>query len=353
MDKLLTIIVPTYNMEQLLDRCLTSLIIEDNDLFKLLEVIVVNDGSKDRSSEIAHKYESQYPEVFIVIDKENGNYGSCVNCALKVATGKYAKMLDADDYYNTGEFQKFLDRLRNVDVDIVLSDHSEVRGDDITPLNRTFDDGRIFDITTEQDVNDIGLWMTHNIAIKTDILHDIEYYQTEGISYTDNEWIFYPLFNAKQCMYMKLNVYNYVLGRDGQTISPKAAAKGVGAVVKIGLRMIEYYKKFDKSILAKGQVILLKKYIASLYDYEAKLVFYNLPVSNNRSETFSKLDVALKQLPEIYDMTGKQCSGHYYYVQYWRKQYKDMRKTMIYGARELLACCLGRRAYKFKDIFLL
>ena len=78
MEKILTVVVPTYNMEQYLDRCLTSLIIDD-DKMALLEVLVVNDGSKDRSSEIAHSYEARYPDTFRVIDKENGNYGSCIN----------------------------------------------------------------------------------------------------------------------------------------------------------------------------------------------------------------------------------------------------------------------------------
>ena len=74
MEKLLTLIVPTYNMEQYLERCLTSLII-DSDQMDLMQVLVINDGSKDRSSEIAHSFEDKYPDTYMVIDKENGNYG--------------------------------------------------------------------------------------------------------------------------------------------------------------------------------------------------------------------------------------------------------------------------------------
>lgn len=81
MEKILTII------EKYLDKCLTSLIIDDKELMRQLEVLVINDGSKNRSSEIAHKYESNYPDTFRVIDKENGNYGSCINRGLQEATG--------------------------------------------------------------------------------------------------------------------------------------------------------------------------------------------------------------------------------------------------------------------------
>ena len=103
MDKILSIIVPTYNMEKYLERCLSSLIVSDEQM-AMLEVLVINDGSKDRSSEIAHGYESRYPDTFRVIDKTNGHYGSCVNRGLQEATGKYVKVLDADDWFNTENF---------------------------------------------------------------------------------------------------------------------------------------------------------------------------------------------------------------------------------------------------------
>ena len=92
MDKILTVIIPTYIMEDYLRYCLDSLLIKEN--FKQLEVLIINDGSKDSSSAIGHEYEQLYPEVFRVIDKENGNYGSCINRGLKEAKGKYVKILE-------------------------------------------------------------------------------------------------------------------------------------------------------------------------------------------------------------------------------------------------------------------
>ena len=70
MNKILTIIIPTYNMEKYLRRCLDSLIIDEEGM-KQLEVLVINDGSKDSSSQIAHEYQDKYPDTFRVIDKEN------------------------------------------------------------------------------------------------------------------------------------------------------------------------------------------------------------------------------------------------------------------------------------------
>ena len=91
MNKILSLIIPTYNMAELLPRCLDSIIA--SGVNESIEAIVVNDGSKDNSLEIAKKYEEQHPECITVIDKPNGNYGSTINAALPVAKGKYVKIL--------------------------------------------------------------------------------------------------------------------------------------------------------------------------------------------------------------------------------------------------------------------
>ena len=125
MSKLLSIIIPTYNMESYLRRCLDSLIVSDKKMERV-EVMVINDGSKDSSSQIAHEYEAKYPLTFRVIDKKNGNYGSCINCGLRFATGRYVKVLDADDYFNRVAFESYFYYLLTVDVDLVITDYNIV-----------------------------------------------------------------------------------------------------------------------------------------------------------------------------------------------------------------------------------
>ena len=119
MSKILSVIVPTYNMERYLDKCLGSLIINNEMLFQRLEVLVIIDGATDQSSAIAHSYQARYPEVFIVVDKTNGNYGSCINMGLDLATGKYIKVLDADDSFDTKSLEGYLKFLQSVDEDMI------------------------------------------------------------------------------------------------------------------------------------------------------------------------------------------------------------------------------------------
>ena len=125
MNKVLSIIIPTYNMEDYLRQCLDSLIIAD-DLMQQLEVLVINDGSKDQSSAIAHEYSRKHPSTIFVIDKENGNYGSCINRGLKEATGKFIKILDADDSFDSAALAEFINQLRDTNADLVITNFSVV-----------------------------------------------------------------------------------------------------------------------------------------------------------------------------------------------------------------------------------
>lgn len=96
MDKLLSIIIPTYNAEKFLDKGLTSFIMDEQEKMDKLEVIVINDGTPDNSVAVAQKYVDQYPATFQIISKENGGHGSAINTGVEHATGQYMKCVDAD-----------------------------------------------------------------------------------------------------------------------------------------------------------------------------------------------------------------------------------------------------------------
>ena len=121
MDKILTVVIPTYNMESYLEKCLDSVLVEQ--IIGLIEVMIVNDGSKDSSLLIAKRYQNRYPGSIVVVDKKNGNYGSCLNLAFNLAKGKYIRTLDADDYFDSTEFIKFIEKLCFLpnDVDLILT----------------------------------------------------------------------------------------------------------------------------------------------------------------------------------------------------------------------------------------
>lgn len=107
---LLSIIIPSYNMEEYIGNNLKKLVAAQH--LDKIEIIVVNDGSKDDTSAIAHEYQQQFPQNIIVVDKENAHYGSCINKGLTLARGKYFRILDADDFFESDALDAFIEKLK-------------------------------------------------------------------------------------------------------------------------------------------------------------------------------------------------------------------------------------------------
>lgn len=213
----LTVVIPTYNMQACLGRCLDSLLVDERSMAQL-EVLVINDGSTDDSSAIAHSYEKKYPGTFRVIDKENGNYGSCVNRGLAEARGKYIRILDADDWFESARFQEFLSFLQGQDADLVISDFDQV-GPDGSVLNRIHYDLDTTGTFTCSSIPRSILFLSHAVTYKVDNLRKFGYRQSEGIFYTDQEWVFWPMISVRSIRYFDGTIYKYLIGREGQSVS--------------------------------------------------------------------------------------------------------------------------------------
>lgn len=245
--KILTIIIPSYNMEKLLGRCIESLL---PDKLNNIEIIIVNDGSKDNTLLVANEYKGNYPDVIVVIDKPNGNYGSCINEGLKVAKGKYVKIIDADDWVDSKSFKSFVEKLQETNSDLVLTNFNYILNDkEIKEKSFSLIEGN-YELEPFQEPSFWEMEM-HAISYKTEVLKHNHYYQTEGISYTDQEWIFFPMQYVKTVSYYNINVYQYFLGREGQTMDPKIENQKIHNKVIVLKNMILFYKNLDKDKLVK------------------------------------------------------------------------------------------------------
>lgn len=305
-------------MEKYLNKCLSSLILSD-DIIRFLDVLIVNDGSKDQSSDIAHSYQKKYPGVFRVIDKDNGNYGSCVNVGLREAKGKYIKILDADDSFDTSHFGEFVLFLNNTDVDVVFNDMCQEceNGEVIKQVSFNLPSG-IFPLS-EVVKNSGRMWM-HCVTYKTHNLRDFGYVQTEGISYTDQEWVFLPLALSKSAAYFNKLIYRYLVGREGQTINPQVWNKNFWQELK-GLRvMYDEYTKYSSHFDAYQQQYLKNRLIdRTTVCYKAYLLTFD---NNDNYQLMVDFDRELKTLaPNIYSRMDDLHYTGYHYVKAWRKKY--------------------------------
>lgn len=226
MSKDLTLCVAVYNMQPWIARCLNSLFDKDDlDVADWLEVLVIDDGSTDNSAEIARRYAKCCPNCVRVIEKENGQYGSCVNRALSEASGRYFRMLDADDWMNTQALTQLLHLLHDqqVTADLLVTKftrHSKVGkisfGDEPVSVEygRTYRIEEMLGFSREAWPSG---YVMHNMTMRTELLRQMNLHLTEGIYYTDTEYCFYPLYHLQTVMYIDLDLYQYDVTRDGQT----------------------------------------------------------------------------------------------------------------------------------------
>lgn len=306
-------------MEAFLPRCLDSLIIPEN--FEKLEVWIVNDGSKDRSSEIGHEYAAKYTDVFKVIDKPNGNYGSCINAALPKCTGKYVRILDADDWFDTYNFNQYIKDLSIYDVDLVITDMTHV--DPVRNINLKYcikinSHHQIVNFKEVVQCPDfLGIQM-HYIAYRTTIFNEIDYHQTEGISYTDQEWIFSPMTRVRQIVALPYIIYNYLIGREGQTMDCKVFMKSISHQIKSQETRLNLFEKY-KNTSNEHKTYLLAKISHSI---SATYLMYLNPAWNLSIDDLVKYDGMLKRLsPELYKLSYNFPifpGWNYRFIQKWR-----------------------------------
>lgn len=346
MQKLLTIVIPTYNMQDYLHRCLYSLVLEDEQLMSQLEVLVINDGSKDRSSEIGHEYEAKYPDVIRVIDKENGNYGSCVNRALAEATGKYFRMLDADDWCDTSALNQWVEYLKACNADMVLTvaEDRDESGNLIQRLAapRAVQEEKVY-TADEFDGIKLGytkLFCSHIVTYKTSILREIGLQLQHGISYTDNEYVFFPLDHVQTIIYYNLPVYQYFVGREGQTTQPEILMKQAEQILQVFKRLYDYYNlhkiSMPESVL-NNQRIVLSEMLNWIYS-----PLFRDPASEGKKNRLMQLESIVRSDAAIYAMTGnRQVMLSFYrktglYIDsYWAIAYKQLHRVISAITRRL------------------
>lgn len=248
--KILTIAIPVYNTEKYIKRCLDSILL--NDVLNDIEVITVNDGSKDNSIELLREYEKKYPETIVVIDKENGGHGSTINAALKIATGKYFKVLDSDDWLDSYNFIDFVNILKDCDEDVIASPHTEEYtyiGDSklvdysSMPINTTIKFGEIKEPTVEKFYIPMA-----SSTYKLDVLKKCGLSLYENTFYVDMQYNIMPIPYIKTLRYLDKPLYRYFIGRPTQSMSQENLTRNYLHHKKVVTFVVKYYTDNEKKV---------------------------------------------------------------------------------------------------------
>lgn len=237
--KLLSIVVPSHNSQDYLRRCVDSLLPGG----KRVEILIVNDGSKDDTALIADEYQRRYPTIIRAIHQENGGHGAAVMTGLHNAQGTYFKVVDSDDRVEKFAYLKLLDTLETLSVDVVISNYVY---DKVGVTNK-----KVMQYRRELKRDAVLTWddcgkmsrghylLMHSIVYRTDMLKNCGLDLPRHTFYVDNLYVFIPIRHVKTLYYLDVDFYYYFIGREDQSVNEQVMIKRIDQQLKVNRMILE------------------------------------------------------------------------------------------------------------------
>ena len=285
MQKLLTIVVPVYKVEQYINKCLDSLIIA-SDLMEKMDVLVINDGTPDRSAEMSREYVNRYPGVFRQIDKENGGHGSVWNLGVKEAYGKYTRFLDSDDWLENLDL--LLEKLENCDADLVIT-HTMCHcpNDELWKMETVdMEFGKVYDADTFDwlgNRNHGNYVFHHSCTYKTEMFRQYLPLFLEKQPYDDVVLGAASKIGAKSLVAYDFILYHYLMDREGQSISTEVQRKNINAKIKTEKHTIRFVEEHPVEE-STTKYLFFKDRLPKMYNF-GYTGFFDFPYEDNRRMT--------------------------------------------------------------------
>lgn len=283
----ISIIVPVYNLENYLPKCIDSILAQT---FSKFELILINDGSTDNSGEICDKYAINDSRIKVV-HKDNGGVASSRNTGLEIAEGKYIGFVDNDDYINEHMFETLYNNAIIHSADIVICDYIDVNEgeyQDTSISHSNYNTEHYSNIKALNELytnNNVTFLVPWNKLYKKSVFEDIKY--KEGIS-CDDETVAHKIFyESKKITYIHVALYYYV--------------KRIGSITNTQFNIKKFegvyvLKERERYFREKGEVDLHQKALRSY----AGIFFYCY--YRARAE-LSNIDQELKELKRTFDKT--------------------------------------------------
>lgn len=290
----MSISVAAYNAEKWIERCLNSFIVPE--IIDEIEVLIINDGSTDRTSAIAREYTLRYPDTFILIDKENGGHGSTVNAAIKAASGKYFKIVDSDDWVEQNELVKLAGQLKNMEADVVISPYYIVKANSFSKQFVTCIDGlnskymnRVLNINQLEVKWELAM---HGLTFYTEVLKNYFIPLDENCFYVDLEYIVFYFSHIQTVYISDIPIYNYLIGTNEQSVNMDNMIKRRSQHLQVCKRMIDYYSNCNFN------TDVIRTVIESCIINEYRILLQIADANISKSE-FMHFDHMLKELNSI------------------------------------------------------
>ena len=241
-----SVIVPFYNVERYIEKCIETLV---NQTLKDIEIILVNDGSTDRSIDIVKKFIKEYPEKIVYLEKENGGLSDARNYAIPYAKGEYIAFLDSDDYVEKDMYEKMYEIAKKEKSDMVECDfyweYSEKRKEDI---------GKAYQGKKEMlEKIRVVAW---NKLIKREILEKSQVQFPKGFRYEDVEFTYKLIPYIAKVSFLRKPCIHYIQRQGSISNTQNQRTREIFDVLE---HVINYYK--EKNIYEKYKTQLEYIYI--------------------------------------------------------------------------------------------
>lgn len=310
---LVTFAIPCYNSAEYMRRSIDSLIQAINHP---CEILIVNDGSVDETSQIAHEYENAYSFI-TAIDQENMNWGGVVNTAMARARGVYFKVLDSDDYFDKASLAVVLGTLSDLvrdetAPDLLITnyvyDHITDNSEKTIQYRKLFPEGRIFTWSDMGQPNIDQQVMIHALWFKTSVLREARVKLPTGVSYMDSLLVLQPMPFVKTLFYLNIDAYHYIIGREGQSVEIDVVKRQINQQLlasKLAIDEDDYKKLYEEE---PNRALLMMGYISCMMCVSTIYLFkINTPEAIEKNkELWSYLE---KENPVLYENVKKSLAG--------------------------------------------
>nr|WP_325300701.1 glycosyltransferase family 2 protein [uncultured Dysosmobacter sp.] len=288
--KLLTVSVAAYNVEMYLRQALESFLIPE--ALDAVEVLVIDDGGKDGSLDIAREFEKKHPGTFRAVHKENGGYGTTVNYSIEHAAGKYFKLLDGDDWFNQNGLRQLLRYLARCDADVVITNYQEVCGNSKKTIDLYAGTGRR-KISEVQPKHPVGMW---GITYKTEALRRSGLRLPGHCLYTDQLYSTLPFATMEDIEFLNSIVYQYRTDRPEQSCQSSTVVRHLENWLSITRDLISFSVK--QTGTPNYPFILFR--VAGYHRGVVRVLLY-LPTAAERTQKIREWEMYVKQVaPDVW-----------------------------------------------------
>lgn len=242
--KLLTIAIPCYNSQDYMENCINSLLVGGEDV----EILIVDDGSKDATSEIADSYAKRYPTIIRAIHQENGGHGAAVNTGIANASGLYFKVVDSDDWVDEDAYKQILSKLSELaggkqTLDMFISnfvyEKQGAKHKKVMRYTKELPQGEIFTWNDVRHMKKGKYILMHSVIYRTKLLHECGLELPRHTFYVDNIFVYKPLPYVKTMYYLDVDFYRYFIGREDQSVNEKVMIGRIDQQIKVNKIMVE------------------------------------------------------------------------------------------------------------------